>query len=419
MPFTGSAPNQVYQRTDGVRTGSAVNVTAKNAAVNNTAALADARENDIADALSLLLKRDGGNQPSANLPMNTFRHTGVGAAQARTDYARASQVQDSSLVYAEASGTANAITLTTSPTCSAIEGMVIGFVAEADSTSTVTIDLNGNGAVALQVGGSALSGGEINNSQFHYIGHDGTQWQLINPHWNATITRASLGLATSDSPQFAGVNVGNASDTTITRASAGVIAVEGSNVLMASNIGSSVQAYDAELAALAGLTSAADKVPYFTGSGTAAVADFTSFGRSLVDDANASAARTTLGLAIGTDVQAFDADTLKADTADDLTAGFTTTAFSAGTKSSGTFTPDPANGNIQSATNGGAHTLAPPSNTCTMIVQYTNNGSAGTITTSGFTLVDGDALTTTNGDDFILYVTKVGTFSRLTVAALQ
>ena len=67
------------------------------------------------------------------------------------------------------------------------------------------------------------------------------------------------------------------------------------------------QPIDAGLTSISGLTTAADKMIYTTASDTYAVADLTSAGRALLDDADASAQRTTLGVAIGSDVQAYDA----------------------------------------------------------------------------------------------------------------
>ena len=200
---------------------------------------------------------------------------------------------------------------------------------------------------------------------------------------NVTLV-GSLGNGTSGTISTGNIELGHASDTTLARPSAGNLSVEGNLIYRAGGT----------------------DVP-ITDGGTGA--------------SDASGARTNLGLVIGTDVQAFDADILKADVGDTLTAGFLTDSYSGGTQSSGTYTPAPATGqeNIQHIVNGGAFTLAPPASPCTVVVQILNNASAGAITTSSFTIVDGDSFDTTNTNAFMCFIAVTNDYSYLNVKAMQ
>jgi hypothetical protein len=126
------------------------------------------------------------------------------------------------------------------------------------------------------------------------------------------------------------------------------------------------------------------------------------------------------GAVIGTDVQAYDADTLKADVDDVLTGGFQGTDDADGTKTTGTYTPTYAGGNFKSFVHGaGAFTLAPQSGTGTLVLHMTNASASGTVTTSGFTIVSGDTIDQTGTNKFLLYSTVTAAQSHLHVVAMQ
>ena len=102
--------------------------------------------------------------------------------------------------------------------------------------------------IASVTGGSVTGPGTSTDNGV--VGFNGTGGTVLK-ELTAAQVRDAADLDTTDSPQFTAINLGHATDTTIARVSAGVISVEGSNVLLASGLGSVTQAYDATLAALA------------------------------------------------------------------------------------------------------------------------------------------------------------------------
>jgi hypothetical protein len=158
-------------------------------------------------------------------------------------------------------GSSTAYTLATNQTLTSLtDGFAVTARMSATNGAAPTLNVDSLGAkVIAGVYGTAIPIGALRSGGVYTFVYDSTddKWIVhgIGPASHLTPTdgniivgdgsgwvtesgataRTSLGLGTGDSPQFTAVNIGNASDTTISRVSAGRIAVEGVNVVTISS----------------------------------------------------------------------------------------------------------------------------------------------------------------------------------------
>jgi hypothetical protein len=182
--------------------------------------------NDMAQALTASIARDGQTTPTGNLPMGNFRHTGVADGSARTDYAALGQTQNGAFLWGgTAGGTANAATISLNPPLAAYAaGQAFRFqTGAAANTSAVTLNVNSLGATAVNKGDgtTALAAGDLPANAVITVVHDGTRFRLIDPAISPTldaITPAWVDLASATTPDLGTVtaNVRITGTTTIT-----------------------------------------------------------------------------------------------------------------------------------------------------------------------------------------------------------
>lgn len=107
----------------------------------------------------------------------------------------------------------------------------------------------------------------------------------------AVLSSGTISYATINGGVISGIT-----DLAVADGGTGASTASGARTNLGLAIGTDVQAYDPALASIAGLTTASGQLIYTTASDTYATTTITAAGRAILDDADASAQRTTLGL---------------------------------------------------------------------------------------------------------------------------
>jgi hypothetical protein len=136
---------------------------------------------DLASGLTTALTKDGQTTPTANIPMGSFKITGLGAGSAATDAAQYGQLQAGATTIATVTGT-DTLTGSVTPALGAYAtGNLFSFVAANTNTGAATININSLGAKSItKQGATALVAGDITSGRVYLIEYDGTRFQLVN-----------------------------------------------------------------------------------------------------------------------------------------------------------------------------------------------------------------------------------------------
>lgn len=378
----------------------------RNAMVKITASRVDAEDNGFAAGLSNCVTRDGQSPATANIPFGGFKATNLGTPTNSTDAATKGYV-DSAVVVGQratvvAATTGNIAISTDLNNADSIDGVSLSTGQAVLVKDQTVASQNGIYIVGASPARSssfdtwnemvgcviAVTGGSTNN---------GTIWQNFNN------TGGSLG---TDTVVFEKTGSGITLPLALASGGLGV---------SLSDPGADRGLFFDESGGGVGYFSATTGIQF---SGTTLILD--------INGLSSKSAPTASDFFAGYDAAGSTAKKIPTTAVallaledQTLAGGAVVTTKDLGTQSSGTLTLDMGARPLQKAVNGGAFTLAPGANTGSCLLDITNNGSAGAITTSGWTKVAGDSFDTTNGHGFRCACSVGQTGSLLVVQAMQ